>query len=135
MSSAPRHFELSVLPESLAIAQLAVTAPIPVPKAQSFFSITRTADELSLVCSESEIPENANAQTGWRALKLRGPFDLSEVGVLSSIATTLAEASITLFVISTFNTDYLLVHAEQLQSAVTALERAGHKIQHLQTTL
>jgi uncharacterized protein len=134
MSSAPRRFELSLLPERFAIAQLAPAAQVQPRSEASLYSITRTADEVSLVCPEAELPENARAQTGWRALKLRGPFALSEVGVLSSIATPLAEASISLFVISTFNTDYLLIHAEQLQSAVTALESAGHKIQHLQTS-
>ena len=134
MGSVPRRFELSLLPERFAIAQLAPAAQVQPRSEASLYSVTRTADELSMVCPEAELPANARAQTGWRALKLRGPFALSEVGVLSSIATPLAEASISLFVISTFNTDYLLIHAEQLQSAVTALESAGHKIQHLQTS-
>ena len=135
MSSAPRRLELSLLSERFAVAQLPPTADLPLPRPPaSFHSITRTEDELSVVCPESDLPENVRAQTGWRALKVHGPFALSEVGVLSALAAPLAEARISLFVISTFNTDYLLIHTEQLPSAVTALERAGHRIRQLAAT-
>ena len=130
MSAALRRLELSLLPERFAVAQLAPGAPaVTPPPGMTLFSVTRTADELSVVCAEPDLPLSARAQTGWRAFQVHGPFALSEVGVLSAIASPLADARISLFVISTFNTDYILVHAEQLQSAVAALERAGHKIQ------
>jgi len=135
MSAAPRRFELSLLPERFAVAQLPLESPFPAtPPHAMLFSLTRTGDELSLVCSETAVPQNVRAHTGWRAFKVHGPFALSEVGVLSAIASPLAEAEISLFVISTFHTDYFLVHAEQLQSAVAALERAGHKIQQPKTS-
>lgn len=134
MSTTPRRFELSVLPERFAVAQLAPDATLPAPQPNAaFFSVTRTDEELSLVCVESALPKNAHAQTGWRALKVHGPFSLSEVGVLSALAAPLADARISLFVISTFNTDYFLIHAEQLSSALAVLERAGHKIQELKS--
>jgi hypothetical protein len=128
--SAARRFELSLLPERFAVAQLAPGAPFPTPAAPGeLFSVTRTSDELSLVCPESSLPDSLRSHTGWRAFRVQGPFALSEIGVLSAIAAPLADAKISLFVISTFNTDYVLIHAEQLQSAISALLAAGHKIQ------
>ena|SRR2546423_339165 len=125
-----RRFQLSLLPERFAVAQLAPDAPLRLPNAPTgLFSITRTGDELSLVCPESNLPESLRSQTGWCAFRVHGPFPLSEIGVLSTIAAPLADAKISLFVISTFNTDYVLVHAEQLQSAIAALQGVGHKIQ------
>src|SRR5690349_13613583 len=101
MSSAPHRLELSLLSERFAIAQFASDAELPLPPAKAtLFSATRTADELSLVCAETDLPQNARAQAGWRALKVHGPFSLSEVGVLSALAAPLADASISVFVIS-----------------------------------
>jgi hypothetical protein len=130
MTAIHRHFELSLLPERLAIARLAPDAPVPSWAAQGpFFSITRTADELSIVTAARNIPEGVQKQANWRGLKVHGPFALSEIGVLSALAAPLADAKISLFVISTFDTDYLLVSSEHLQAAVATLEKAGHKIQ------
>ena len=117
------------MPEPFAITQLPADAAIPSwATAGSFSSVTRTVDELSIVCELTRVPGNASAQTGWRVLKVHGPFVLTEIGVLSALATQLAEARVSLFTISTFDTDYLLVSAETLSPAIAALERAGHKI-------
>ena len=91
-----------------------------------FFSITRTADELSIVVEESRVPAGLRSQTGWRVVKVHGPFELTEVGVLASLAAPLAEAGVSLFVLSTFDTDYLLVSTESLASAIASLKDAGH---------
>src|SRR6267378_1348603 len=130
MSVAARHFELTLLPERFAISRLAADAPIP-PWATkgSFFSVTRTGDELSIVSELSRAPLGVQSQPGWRVFKVHGPFVLSEIGVLSTLAAPLAEAKISLFAVSTFETDYLLVAAETLSAAIAALERAGHSIQ------
>jgi uncharacterized protein len=130
MNEIHRRFELSLLPERFAIARLAPDAPVPSWAAQGlFFSITRTADELSLVTAACHIPKDLQNQGAFRVLKVHGPFALSEIGVLSALAVPLADAKISLFVISTFDTDYLLVSPEQLQAAVATLEKAGHKVQ------
>ena len=129
MTTAPRRFELTLLPERFAISKLAANASIPEWATQgSFFSVTRTRDELSIVCEHFRVPAGVRSQSGWSVLKVQGPFDLTETGVLSSLASSLAEAKLSLFTISTFDTDYLLVATETLSNAIGALERAGHKI-------
>jgi uncharacterized protein len=127
MNLSLRRFQLTLLPETLAIVGLPPDADLPAWATEgSFFSITRTKDELSIVVEESRVPANVQFQGGWRAIKVRGPFVLTEVGVLASLAGPLAAARVSLFVISTFDTDYLLVASENLPGAMAALERAGH---------
>ena len=134
MAAATRLLELTLLPERFAISRLAAGAPIPDWAMQGpFFSVTRTGDELSVVCELSRIPVGMPSQPGWRVLKVHGPFGLSEIGVLAALATPLAEAKISLFAISTFDTDYLLVAADTLSAAIAALEGAGHTIHRSQT--
>ncbi len=129
MAAATRHLELSLQPERFAISRLAADSPIPDWATQGpFFSVTRTGDELSIVTELSRVPVDVQSQSGWRVLKVHGPFILSEVGVLVALATPLAEAKISLFAVSTFDTDYLLVASETLPAAIAALERAGHTI-------
>ncbi|MBV9742721.1 MAG: ACT domain-containing protein [Acidobacteriia bacterium] len=89
-----------------------------------FVSITRTADEVSIVCRS--VPENVPCERGWRCLKVRGPLDFSLTGVLSSIAKPLADAAVPIFAISTFDTDYILVFEKHLPQAINALKSAGH---------
>ena len=130
MSVSKRRFNLTVLPDALAVVRLAAGANLPTWSAQgAFFSVTRTSDELSIVCSARQVPAGVAAQTGWRALKVAGPFALSEVGVLAALAEPLAKANVSIFVISTFDTDYLLVAETQLAAAIAALREAGHQIQ------
>ena len=94
-----------------------------------FFSVTRTSDELSIVCSADQIPSGLASETGWRVLKVTGPFALSEVGVLAALSAPLAAAEVSLFAISTFDTDYLLVSEKQLDAAIAALRAAGHRVE------
>jgi hypothetical protein len=129
MSNSSRRFDLSVLPDSLAIVRLSADATLPPLATQgAFFSVTRTSDELSIACPARQVPPGVAAETGWRALKVAGPFALSEVGVLAALAAPLAKAGVSLFVISTFDTDYLLVTEKQLHAAIAALTDAGHRI-------
>jgi hypothetical protein len=129
MAAATRHLELTLLCERFAISRLDAGSPIPVWAMQGpFFSVTRTGDELSIVTELSRVPLGVQSQPGWRVLKVHGPFVLSEIGVLAALATPLAEAKISLFAVSTFDTDYLLIASETLTAAIAALERAGHTI-------
>lgn len=89
-------------------------------------SVTRTADELSIICSADRVPDGVKADKNWQALKLAGPLDLTLVGVSASLSGTLAEAEISILLISTFDTDYILVRADRTAQAVKALRRAGH---------
>jgi hypothetical protein len=129
MAAPTRCLELSLLPERFAISRLVAGSPIPAWATQGpFFSVTRTGDELSVVTELSLVPLGIQSQPGWRVLKVHGPFVLSEAGVLAALATPLSETKISLFAVSTFDTDYLLVASETLLAAIAALERAGHTI-------
>lgn len=117
---------LSILPDSLAICRLDYGADVPVWITGEFVSITRTRDELSIVCNERDVPSGVKADRDWRALKIEGPLDLAMTGVLASIAMPLAEARINIFAISTFDTDYVLVKADRVAEAIGVLRNAGH---------
>ena len=132
MSKSNRCFDLTVLPGPLAMVRLAPDAALPDwATRDGFFSVTRTDEELSIVCRADWVPSGVLAEKGWRALKVKGPFALSEVGVLAALAAVLADAKVSLFAISTFDTDYLLVSENQLPTAVTALRSAGHRVVEL----
>lgn len=100
----------------------------PWATAGSDFSITRTDEELSVVCLHSLVPEEVRFDGGWRCLRSAGTMDVSRVGILASLVGPLAEAGISVFAVSTFDTDYLLVKHTNLEKATTALRQAGHTI-------
>ncbi len=93
-----------------------------------FFSVTQTADELSIVCEEGRVPDGVRVEKDWVALKLEGPFPFSLTGVLSSFLQPLATAEIPIFAVSTFDTDYVLMKREKLEEAIKALGAAGHEM-------
>jgi hypothetical protein len=119
---------LRVMPGSLAVCRLGPAAAIPAWATGAFLSATRTPDELSLVCDEATVPDGAQAERGWRALQVEGPLDFGLTGVLAGLATALAAARIPIFVISTFDTDWLLVPGARLDAALDALRRAGYLV-------
>lgn len=133
MPSANRNLTLSVVEGQYAIAKLAPDAVVPEWATRApFFSVTRTSDELSLVVAEGSLPAEMQASRNWRMLKVHGPFAFSEVGVLAALANPLARLGVGIFVISTYDTDYLLVQREDIPVAVEALEHAGHRILQLE---
>ena len=117
-----------ILPGEWSLARLAPDAHLPAwAMAPALFtSISRTAQELSIVCPSSIVPPDVRSEHGWALLKLHGPLAFTETGVLASFAAPLAEAGIPLFVVSTFDTDYVLVKTATLDGAVRALAEAGH---------
>jgi hypothetical protein len=119
---------LTTLAGRLAVCRLAPDAPLPAWASSDFVSITRTADELSVICAESEVPEEATAERGWRALKVEGPLPFEATGIMAGLTRPLAEAGIPLFAVSTYDTDYLLVKDTHLEAASDALEGAGHAV-------
>lgn len=122
--------ELRVLPDRLAVARMAPDAAWPIPSRRGgLVSITRTADELSIVCPEDDVPaEAAKVERGWHALEVLGPLDFAMVGVMSALTRPLADVGVAVFVVSTFDTDYILVHASALETAVKALRAAGNTV-------
>lgn len=120
---------LRVLPFSLAIAKLDAATPWPDWLADGLWSVTRTPDELSIVCEEGTLPSQVHADRGWCALAVEGPIELTAVGVLASLAVPLRDANVSIFAVSTFDTDYVLVRLADLEGAIGALEDAGWAVQ------
>jgi hypothetical protein len=113
---------LFVLPEKLGICHLSKNLPIPKwTEDISFCSITRTSDELSIVCPQEKIPVGVMAELNWRAFKLEGDLDLTSVGIIVSLSKPLAEANISIFNISTYETNYLLVEDKNFEKAKNIL--------------
>jgi hypothetical protein len=115
---------VEVLPERLAICRLPGSARVPswaLEEQEAFVSVTRTPDELSVVCPDEAVPPDVQVQSGYRALKVPGPIPFEQTGVLASLAVPLAAAGIPIFAIATYDTDYVLVPEARLQDALDAL--------------
>lgn len=99
------------------------------PSPGTVTAIVRTAEELSLISAAGLAPEGAQASGPWRALRVAGTLDHALTGILATLAAPLADAGVPIFAVSTFDTDYVLVPAERLGDAVTALAAAGHELE------
>ncbi|MQA03937.1 MAG: ACT domain-containing protein [Streptosporangiales bacterium] len=120
---------LDVLADELAVCRLPADAAVAVPPAPAaLYSVTRTADEVSVVCPATLAPAASTVEAGWRALRVRGPLDFTLTGVLAAIADPLAAAGIPIFALSTYDTDYVLVAAADLPATVDTLRAAGHTV-------
>ena len=105
--------------------------PLPgwaVPGEGGLHAVVRTAAEISVGWATERVPDGVRAERGWRALGVAGPLDFALTGVLAAIAVPLARAGVSLFAVSTFDTDYVLVRADRLAEAVQALREAGHRV-------
>jgi hypothetical protein len=120
---------LQVIPDLLAVSRLAAGAELP-PWAMSgpFRSVSWTPDELSIVCEESLVPQDVRSERGWRGFMVEGPLDFGLTGILLKIAEPLAKAGISIFAISTFDTDYVLVKEASFPDARKVLTECGHFI-------
>ncbi len=120
------RLRLTVLDDRLAVCRLVPDAALPdwLSWTGGLTAVCRTAEELSLVCREDELPEGVRAERGWRAFKVGGPLDFALTGILAGLAAPLAEAGISIFAISTFDTDYLLVRAADLERAREVLAKS-----------
>ena len=131
------HLELMLLPRRYAIFRL---PPHERPSfvwptladGAGFISITHTPEELSGVCEESSLPLNVTAQRGRRLFRVRGPLKFSIVCILASLTGPLAEAGVSIFSLSTYDTDYLLLAEQDLELGIATLERAGHTVHRSQ---
>jgi len=122
--------KLRLLPGTFAVCRFEPEAVIPAwALAGDLVSISRTPDELSIVCPEALVPQGILVEKGWRCLKIQGPLPFSMTGVLASLVDPLAEAGISLFAFSTYDTDYVLVKDATLERARAALVQAGHSLE------
>lgn len=123
--------KLLLLAELFAVCQLNPDAPLPAwatPGSSGLLSITRTPKELSIVCAQEGAPGDIRQERNWRCLMVEGPLDFSLTGVLSALLAPLAEAGVSIFALSTFDTDYVLVRAAQLDLAIESLTAVGHLV-------
>jgi len=120
---------LSIQPGTYAICRLEKDALVPSWAMQgAFWSVIRTSDELSIVCAEAAVPSDSKREGGWRILKCEGPLDFALTGIMASIAEPLADASVSIFPLATYDTDYVLVKETQLQTCRQALASYGHVV-------
>ena len=121
---------LEALEVRLAVCRLDADSEVPswVDRSREFTSVTRTTDELSVICAFDDVPEGVPMEGPWRAFRVRGPIVMTLIGVVASLAGALADANISIFAISTFDTDYILVHEPDFDAAVGALTQAGHVV-------
>ena len=120
---------LSLLKGRFAVCRLAPGHEVPAwASGGAFASITRTGDELSVVCAEGAVPEGTRCERGWRILRIEGPLNFELTGILASVGAPLAAAGVSIFAVSTFDTDYVLVREETVERAIAALGAAGHGV-------
>ncbi|MBR3494359.1 MAG: ACT domain-containing protein [Clostridia bacterium] len=118
--------KLKLLPDALTVCKLASLSEADLTS--HFYFLAKTDEELSLVCATGDVPTRTTArEDGWRGLRVEGVLDFSLVGILARLSSALAAEGISLFAVSTFNTDYLLVKADQLDGAIRALARTGYE--------
>lgn len=127
--SAGHQLKFQCLAGAFAILRLAPDASVPEWATKGeFSSITRTADELSIVCLADHLPGDVDSQPRWICLKLEGPFPFSQTGVLLSFIEPLSSKGIPIFAISTYDTDYVLIQEEFAGMALDSLQQAGHEL-------
>ena len=120
---------LSILPGLYAVSRFDPTGKVPdIANDNGFYSVTKTPDETSVVCLEDLVPTDAKTERGWKIIAMQGPLDFALTGVLASVASPLAEAKVSIFAISTYDTDYILVKEIHLKSACEVLSQQGFKI-------
>jgi hypothetical protein len=130
-----KRLAIDVRPGEYAVVRLPADAPVPAellaPGEPAFVSVTRTPEELSIICPAGREPSGGTAsEGGWRLLSVRGPLEFTLTGIIAALASELAAAGVALFSMSTFDTDHILVRATDLGHAVKALRESGHEIAH-----
>lgn len=124
-----RTLTLAILPGTYVVARLPPENPLPAWATEGrLFSVTRTPDELSIVCETAHVPDGVQKEDGWRTLVIEGRLDFTVTGILAGLATALAAAGVSIFALSTYDTDYLLVREHDLPKAVAALRDGGYTV-------
>ena len=123
-----KKLKWTLLKENFSLHRLEANAKVPeIVLDSSFFSVTRTSDELSIVVPEGIMLSGTQKEPGWSCIKMLGPLDFGLTGILSGISKVLAEEGISIFAVSTFDTDYILVKQEACEHAIGALKAAGYE--------
>jgi hypothetical protein len=110
---------LSVLKDIYGVCRLKPDEAVPAwAMTGEFYTVSKTSEELSIVCESSLIPDGIRAELGWKVIKIEGPLDFALIGILASLSTTLADQRVSIFAVSTFDTDYLMVKEKEQKKAV-----------------
>ncbi len=126
----PRTLTLQLLPGGYAVCRLGCAEATPGwAQGGAFVSVTRTDAEQSIVCAQEAVPPSVVSEKGWRCLRVKGPLGFGMTGLLASLAGPLASSGVSIFVVSTYDTDYLLVQERDLERGLHALEQVGHAIE------
>jgi hypothetical protein len=121
---------LSILEETYIIHKLDQSTNLPEELIEcEFYSLSNSQEEISLVCPEQMLIQSENSSPNWKCLKVAGPLDLNLTGILAGLSDTLSKAKISIFAISTFETDYVLIQKQVLETAKSALKSAGYKFE------
>ncbi|GCE30917.1 amino acid-binding protein [Dictyobacter alpinus] len=124
-----KRLVLALQPDMLAICRLEPTAHISEDILNgNFVAITKTNEELSIICPQDNIPEEVIYTKGWRCLRIEGPFSHDTSGILASVLTPLANAHLSVFTTTTFDTGHILIKEENLNHAIQLLTQTGHVI-------
>ena len=129
-----KEFTLQVLPETYAVASFPIETDylsLLQPKC-NFFACIQDTSELTIVCEERKLNLQGKIEPGWRVLKIEGVLEFTLVGILAKIATVLADAGVSIFTLSTYQTDYILVKEEMLKTAISALQDADYQVIEVQ---
>ena len=120
--------ELKILDNKLKVVKLEPNETVPeIIYKQEFYSIAKTDEELSIVVNEDVNILSNVVEDNWKAIKIVGTLDFALIGILSKISTILAQAEISIYALSTYNTDYILVKADKLEKAIKVLEQNEYK--------
>ncbi|MPY78602.1 MAG: ACT domain-containing protein [Actinophytocola sp.] len=128
-----KRLAIDVRPGEYSVARLDASEPLPAglfdADTDALLSVTRSRDEISLVCpTDTALPDGARTEDGWRLLTVRGPLEFTLTGIIAALSSELASAGVPLFTLSTFDTDHLLVKQVDLARAVDALRLSGHEV-------
>lgn len=125
-----RRLTVYLRPEEYSVAKYPMELPVPTElfEKDGFVSVTRTPDEVSVICRTELAPPGVSTSNGWRLLTMRGPLDFTLTGIMASVAGSLAAAGVPLFALSTYDTDHILVKSADVDRAVIALREAGHEV-------
>ncbi len=120
---------LSVLKDIYGVCRLKPDEAVPAwAMTGEFYTVSKTFEELSIICEASLIPDGIQVELGWMVMKVEGPLDFALIGILAALSGTLADRGVSIFAVSTFDTDYLLVKEKDYKNAVEALRDAGHLV-------
>ena len=119
----------TLLPQRYTVCRLDTAEAIPQwATSGELFSITRTRDELSIICEDANVPDGLKVSRGWRCFALQGPFAFTEIGIAAAFTSVLAAAGVGVLVVSTYDTDLVLVAERDVDAATAALRNAGHRL-------